>query len=284
MLATNNRKPPGLLGALLIGAAFGALVWLERRRPLRREVEPKLNRSVRNLAIAAVGGVALQVVERPITRQLTRMVQKRSWGVLKCLRLPKTLETALALLLLDYTLYIWHWLTHRVPFLWRFHEFHHIDPDLDASTALRFHFGELIISIPWRAAQIILIGVSPEALNLWQTCLLLSIVFHHSNVRLPIEFERQLNRIVVTPRMHGIHHSIVEEETNSNWSSGLTAWDWLHRTLRLNVPQDQITIGAPPHRNSDQVTLLCQPRSSRKMPDEGKTGAANGLAEVDLLA
>ena len=83
------------------------------------------------------------------------------------------------------------------------------------------------------------------ALSVWQKLLLLSVMFHHSNVRLPIKFERRLNRFLVTPRMHGIHHSIVRAETNANWSSGLTCWDWLHGTLRLNVPQNEIVIGVP---------------------------------------
>jgi sterol desaturase/sphingolipid hydroxylase (fatty acid hydroxylase superfamily) len=130
-----------------------------------------------------------------------------------------------------------------------------MDLDLDASTALRFHFGELAVSIPWRAAQIAAIGVGPNALALWQNALLVSILFHHSNVRLPIGAERVLSRILVTPRMHGIHHSIVPEETNSNWSSGLTVWDWLHGTLRLNVPQNAIVIGVAAYRRPEEVTL-----------------------------
>ncbi len=126
---------------------------------------------------------------------------------------------------------------------------------MDASTALRFHFAELALSVPWRAGQVMVIGVSPFAFSLWQTLLFLSIMFHHSNVRLPIEVERALNRIIVTPRMHGIHHSTVRAETDSNWSSGLTVWDYLHGTLRLNVPQDEIDIGVPAYREPEEVAL-----------------------------
>jgi sterol desaturase/sphingolipid hydroxylase (fatty acid hydroxylase superfamily) len=183
----------------------------------------------------------------------------------------------LAVVLLDYTLYIWHVLTHRLALLWRFHLVHHVDLDMDASTALRFHFGELALSIPWRAAQIMLIGVSPLSLSVWQTLLLLSIQFHHSNVRLPIRTERRLNRFIVTPRMHGIHHSIVPEEADSNWSSGLTIWDRLHGTLRLNVPQDEIVIGVPAYRDPEEAqleTVLVMPfeeqHPSWQLPGNGK--------------
>jgi sterol desaturase/sphingolipid hydroxylase (fatty acid hydroxylase superfamily) len=120
---------------------------------------------------------------------------------------------------------------------------------------VRFHFGELTLSTPWRVAQVVAIGTSPLALSIWQTGLLMSILFHHSNVELPLTIERRLGRVFVTPRMHGIHHSDVRDETDSNWSSGLTLWDWLHGTLKLNVPQREITIGLPAFRGPDEVTL-----------------------------
>ena len=126
---------------------------------------------------------------------------------------------------------------------------------MDASTALRFHFGELLLSVPWRALQIVTIGVCPFALSLWQTGLLMEIMFHHSNVELSPALERRLSRFIVTPRLHGIHHSIVEDEVNSNWSSGLTIWDWLHRTLRSDVPQSAITLGVPAFLDPEDVQL-----------------------------
>ena len=157
--------------------------------------------------------------------------------------------------LMDYTFYVWHVLTHKVPLLWRMHLVHHVDLDLDTSTALRFHFTEMAASIPWRLGQVLLIGLTPLSFSLWQCLFLLSILFHHSNIEIPIGWERWLNKVVVTPRMHGIHHSIVERETNSNWSSGLTIWDWLHGTLRLNVPQAEVTVGVPAFQEPKAVTL-----------------------------
>ena len=249
-----GKVPSWLSGALVLGA-FGALVWLERRRPLRREREPKLVRSARNLAFAGVSAAALRLTEKPVADRLTALVERRRWGLLKLARLPAWLEVTLAVVLLDYTLYLWHVATHRVPFLWRFHVVHHADLDLDATTALRFHFAELALSVPSRAAQIVVIGVSPLALSVWQTLLMLSILFHHSNVRLHTGGERALVRFVVTPRMHGIHHSTVHEETDSNWSSGLTLWDRLHGTLRLDVPQEEVDIGVPAYRDPRELGL-----------------------------
>jgi sterol desaturase/sphingolipid hydroxylase (fatty acid hydroxylase superfamily) len=253
--ATTASPIPRWLSACVVAGTFLTLAILERRRPLRRAVEPGVRRTGRNLAIATIGSIAVSLAETPIVTRVAAMVERRRWGLVKWLRLPLWLEVSAAVVLMDYTLYLWHVLTHRVPALWRFHAVHHIDLDLDASTAVRFHFGELALSTPWRAAQVIAIGTSPLALSIWQTGLLVSILFHHSNLELPLDVERHLSRVIVTPRMHGIHHSVVRGETDSNWSSGLSVWDWLHRTLRLNVPQLEITIGVPGFRSIDDVGL-----------------------------
>jgi len=271
-----------LLGASVAFATLGVVVYLENRRPLRRRVESKLVRDARNLAVAGITAIVLSVVETPVTSRLTKLVQKRKWGLLKFIRLPQWLEIPLAIVLLDYTLYVWHVLTHRVPFLWRFHLVHHIDLDLDASTALRFHFAEMIVSVPWRAAQIVVIGVSPLSFAAWQAFLFPSILFHHSNVRLPKDVEKFLSYLIVTPRMHGIHHSIVEEETNSNWSSGLAIWDRLHGTLKTDVPQDKIIIGVPTYREPDEVGLTKimkmpfeEQKLARDLPKAGRLTGSN---------
>jgi sterol desaturase/sphingolipid hydroxylase (fatty acid hydroxylase superfamily) len=242
-------KAPLMLGAV------GVVLWLEIRRPLRRSVESKGKRNSRNLAIAGIGALAVQLLEMPLARPLTLLAERRQWGLLNWIGLPAWLENAIALILLDYTLYFWHVLNHRVPALWRFHLPHHVDLDLDASTGLRFHSGELALSVAWRAGQIVLIGVSPGAFSIWQIVLFASIIFHHSNIDLPVGIERWLSGVFVTPRMHGIHHSIVAQETNSNWSTTFSVWDRLHRTLQLNIPQQEITIGVPAYQDPANVTL-----------------------------
>ncbi|MBY0333365.1 MAG: sterol desaturase family protein [Acetobacteraceae bacterium] len=249
-----SRRIPGPLGGALVGAAFVALIIAERRRPLRRPTQPCTERDLRNLAIAGLSALTLRLLEAPVVEPLSRAIERRRIGLLQWLRPPRWLEVPLAVALMDWTLYLWHVLTHRVPFLWRLHRVHHADLDLSATTALRFHAAEMAVSVPWRAAQVALLGVGPRALSIWQTLLFASILFHHSNLRLPAGLDRLLARWIVTPRMHGIHHSVVEAETHSNWSSGLTIWDRLHGTLRLDVPQERITIGLPELRRPAQVT------------------------------
>jgi sterol desaturase/sphingolipid hydroxylase (fatty acid hydroxylase superfamily) len=243
-----------LSGILTIGT-FAALYIFEKKRPLRKQIQPRITDTARDLAIASTDALAINFLEKPVTDRLTGFVEEKRFGLLKIFRLPKYLEIALAIILLDYTLYLWHVLTHKSPFLWRFHQVHHADLDLTVSTAIRFHFGEMTISVLWRAGQVLFIGVSPKALEIWQNLLLFSVMFHHSNIRLPKDFEKKLEKFIVTPRMHGIHHSIVENEMNSNWSSGLTVWDFLHKTFRDDIPQDEITIGVKGFVKIEDVTL-----------------------------
>lgn len=142
-------------------------------------------------------------------------------------------------------------LLHRVPLLWRLHEPHHADRDLDISTGVRFHCLEFVASIPWRCAQIALIGGGPRALALWQKLTFAEVLFHHSNVKLPLAFERVLSKLVVTPRMHGVHHSIERRERDSNFSSGLSIWDRLHATD--GGMREEVIIGLP-HAPADALT------------------------------
>ena len=236
-------------------AAFLLLLILETLRPLRRAREPKLRRLGRNLALAGIAAATMEILQIPILLPVSRWAAAHDFGLLRMLPLHGTLCAVAAVVLLDYTLWFWHFANHRVPFLWRFHSVHHVDRDMDVSTGIRFHFGELGLSVFFRAAQVALIGADPPAVVLWQSLLFISVLFHHSNTRLPHGLERALVRIVVTPRMHGIHHSNYRNETDSNWSSLLSAWDYLHRTALLNVPQDAVTIGVPAYDRPEAVRL-----------------------------
>jgi sterol desaturase/sphingolipid hydroxylase (fatty acid hydroxylase superfamily) len=132
---------------------------------------------------------------------------------------------------------------------------HHIDPDLDVSTGFRFHFGEVLFSTIFRVVQVTSIGVPFFTFAAYELVFQAGTLFHHSNLRLPIRFERLLNTLMVTPRMHGIHHSQVRNETNSNYGVVFPWWDWLHRTVGLNIPQSKIEIGIPGYTSPDDNKL-----------------------------
>lgn len=253
-----DKDIPFALTTFTVLGAFAGLVMLEQRYPLRRQThEPKATRDIRNLAVAGLAAVAVQLAERPVTNRLTLRVRRQRIGLLPRLNLPARLDTLLGCILLDATLYHWHYLAHKIPLLWRFHRVHHADLDMDASTGIRFHAGEMLISVLFRAAQVRLFGISRRALSLWNTLLLIEVMFHHSNVELPERTERWLSKLIVTPRLHGIHHSLIPDELNSNWSSGLTLWDHLHRTYRRSAREGDgwLDIGVAELREPGQVTL-----------------------------
>jgi sterol desaturase/sphingolipid hydroxylase (fatty acid hydroxylase superfamily) len=232
------------LGAAVTGFALG-LFLLERCFPLRRPGRPLAGRLFVNLVYAALAFLTVALTVRPAAEAMLAWTGRGAFGVLNMPAIPAPVRPILAFLLMDLTFYWWHRANHHIPLLWRFHNVHHIDPDLDVSTAFRFHFGELAFSSAFRVAQIGLIAPSLGAYAVYELIFQANTLFHHSNLRLPILIERLLNRFLVTPRMHGIHHSQVMTETNSNYSSVFPWWDRLHRTLGLNIPQADIVIGVP---------------------------------------
>lgn len=234
---------PRLRGALglILGAAIVGIIVAERRRPLRRQTRPALPRNARNLAMGAMCAAVISAVEAPATQAVSRAnaIGARGIGGI----LPRPLGAIAAFAAMDYGFYLWHVATHRVPFLWRFHRVHHVDPDMDISTALRFHMIDMLVSLPWRLVQVRVSGITPAALEAWQRFFTLSILFHHSNWALPPAWDERLALLFTTPRMHGIHHSAVQAERDSNWSSGLSVWDRLHGTFRHLPPARAITVG-----------------------------------------
>jgi sterol desaturase/sphingolipid hydroxylase (fatty acid hydroxylase superfamily) len=233
--------------------AFVAIAFAERRRPLRPKADPDTPRVSHNLAMAAISAAITAALEKPVVDRALRATTRRKLGLLHQVNFPKPIRFVAAVLLLDYTLWWWHRLNHIAPALWRFHLVHHIDRDLDVTTALRFHFGEMGLAAFFRAAQVRILGVDADALIWWQRMLLVSILFHHSNLRLPENVERELVRVIVTPRMHGIHHSEIEEQANSNWASLFSWWDMLHGTFIYE--QAQPLIGAPGWEGSEEPGL-----------------------------
>ncbi|MBC7555609.1 MAG: sterol desaturase family protein, partial [Chryseobacterium sp.] len=162
----------------------------------------------------------------------------------------------IAFFLLDYSNYLWHVVLHKMPLMWRFHLVHHTDLDLDITTAFRFHFGEMIGSIIFRGLAVLLFGVSPLMVLIYEIAFDTCNQFQHSNMKLPLKFEKILNKILVTPRMHGIHHSMKKKQTDSNYSIIFSFWDRLHKTININVNQNKITIGVPVYPDQQELNIL----------------------------
>lgn len=233
------------LSAVLVVAVYLLLFHLENLVPLRRRTRPRVRRYAVNISLTALGFAAGSLTVRPAALGLALWLQTNSFGLFPLLALPFWAEALVGILWLDFTFYYWHRLNHTRPLLWRFHNVHHVDPDLDVTTSFRFHFVEVLYSTPFRLLQVGLLGISPAVYLLYEVLFNCATMFHHSNFRLPLSLERRLNKVFVTPRMHAIHHSAVGSETNSNYSVVFSGWDRLNRSLRLNVPQAGIVIGVP---------------------------------------
>ncbi len=243
------------------GPFFAALLLtllvLQWRFPLRPCYLSWLPRLLRNLAFSGVGFALARIALVPIPILTSVWAANHRFGLLHWLplQIPHWLLIVIGIVLMDYLYWWWHVALHLVPFMWRFHIVHHSDLCMDVSTGVRFHFGEVILSVPFRVSIVALLGLDFWALIVFEFLFESTNLFEHSNWRLPLGFERFLNHVLVTPRMHGIHHSIVQRETNSNWGTIFCWWDVLHRTLRRDVPQDAITIGVASYRDESELTL-----------------------------
>ncbi len=253
------------------GAAI--LVWLaffflaERLRPAAPQPEAlggrpfeggALKRLARNagLWLANVGLSPLVVI--PVTlfaAESSLGWRPEAWGAW----LGGWPQLLLDLLLLDFLIYWWHRLNHEVPFLWRFHEVHHLDGFLDTTTAVRFHFGEVLLSALARAVVIVVFDIPFVSVVVFETVVLMASIFHHSNLRLPQGLERALSRVVITPSIHWVHHHAVRRDTDSNYGNLLVFWDSLFGSRSPNPRRLDMAIGVERRPEKGFLRLLLRP-------------------------
>lgn len=243
------------IGVPILIIVFLILFVLESKFQLRKRVQLRWKRIFINSVVSFPAFTLLRFLMLPAIIGVCQRNQTYHFGLTYLFRLPYWLNVAIVFLVLDYGNYLWHVLNHKFTFLWRFHLVHHTDHDLDISTAFRFHFGELIGSVLFRGTISFLSGATPIQVIAYEIVFEAATQFHHTNLKLPYKFERILNYVFVTPRMHGIHHSIVKEETDSNYSVVFSIWDRLHKTAKLNVKQDSIVIGAANYSNKEELTI-----------------------------
>lgn len=225
--------------------SIGLVFWLEGLFPLFQEREHRLRHALPNLGIGILNGFAISLLFSSVTLKVMHFAESRSWGLLHQLSLSSWTEGVIAFVLFDLWMYVWHRANHRIPFLWRFHRMHHSDLELDSTSALRFHTGEIILSSLVRLLVILLIGMKFIHLLIYELCLQPVIIFHHSNVALPEKIDRILRAVVVTPNMHRVHHSQIQNETDSNYSSIFSFWDRLIRSFRKREDTLTIVYGLP---------------------------------------
>jgi sterol desaturase/sphingolipid hydroxylase (fatty acid hydroxylase superfamily) len=227
----------------IIVAVTLAVLWaIESVAPMFLGRQRRLSHIATNLALAGLNaliglGFAFAILG------VTEWARAHSFGLLNLAPLPGWLHWLGAIVLFDCWQYWWHRFNHRVPFLWRFHAVHHADAEMDASSGVRFHTGEIVLSFLVRLAVLPLLGVTLPELLLYETLSLPVILFHHSNLRISEGADRWLRWLIVTPRMHYVHHSRWQPETDSNYTSLLSVWDRLFGSFRLRDKPSEISLG-----------------------------------------
>ena len=233
------------IGLRNIAAASAFLLFLgwETFRPFFPFFKQSLGRRgkhlLRNIVIALLNAAVIGLCFLP----LWSWAAGPEFGLLHRFPMPGWLHTLFAILLLDVWTYWWHRLNHRIPFLWRFHRMHHSDPWMDVTTARRFHPGEILFSSLLRLPLIFVLGIYLQELLLYGALMGLVVDFHHANIALPEKTDRWLRAWIVTPAMHKVHHSRIQAETDSNYTSLLSIWDRLFGSFRLRPDLAVIEIG-----------------------------------------
>ena len=173
------------------------------------------------------------------------------------------------ILILDLLIYWWHRANHEFPFLWRFHQVHHLDRRLDSTSAVRFHFGEVLLSAAFRGIVVVLLDIPFAAIILHETVVLIAAIFQHSNVRLPKGLERALGWVIITPGIHWIHHHAVRNDTDSNYGTLLSLWDRLFGSMSPTQRHPEMPIGVEYDKERSLGELLLLPFGPQK-PDMNK--------------
>jgi sterol desaturase/sphingolipid hydroxylase (fatty acid hydroxylase superfamily) len=239
-------------GVLLLMALWEALAPRRRltvRRPLRW---------ASNLGLVALDTLVVRFLVPLGAVGIALVAAERGWGAFNNVVVPGWLAVALSVVALDLVIYLQHVMFHAVPLLWRLHMVHHADLDFDATTGVRFHPVEILLSLGIKMGAIVLLGAPALAVLLFEVLLNATAVFNHGNVRLPARLDRLLRLVVVTPEMHRVHHSTRPRETNSNFGFNLPWWDVLFGTYRAEPADghEGMTIGLAQLRDERRADRL----------------------------
>lgn len=264
------ETPPGLIAAepMIRLAAFAGVLLLcaagEALAPWRRPQLPRRVRWPGNLGLVALDSLLLRVLFPTAAIGAALAAEAGGIGVLRWLAAPAWLAITAGVVLLDLAIYLQHRVFHAVPALWRLHRVHHADLELDATTGLRFHPIEILLSMAIKIAVVTALGVPAAAVLAFEVLLNAGSLFSHANLALPRRLDAALRAVLVTPGMHRVHHSVVRTETDSNFGFCLSWWDRLFGTYRAApaAGEDRMTVGLEVFRDPGELRLarlLTQP-------------------------
>lgn len=231
-----------------LSAFFGIFtlmaVW-EVAAPRRARLYSRTVRWTANLGVVVFNTMLVRLLFPFAAVAFATLAAQRGWGLLNNIALPDGLALLLAVIAMDFAIWVQHVMVHAVPVLWRLHQVHHADPDYDVTTGARFHPLEIILSMLIKFAVIAVIGAPAAAVLVFEVLLNATAMFNHGNVRLPAAVDGPVRVLLVTPDMHRVHHSTDHAEANSNFGFNLSIWDRLFGTYRpaARLPQESMQIG-----------------------------------------
>jgi len=237
---------------------FALMALWEVLAPLRVLTVSKAVRWVNNLGLVALNTVLLRLLFPAAVVGMAAVATEQGWGLLNQFQVPPWITVPVAVIAMDFVIWLQHVMVHAVPALWRLHRVHHADLDYDLTTGARFHPVEIILSMLIKFATIMVLGPPVVAVILFEVILNGMAMFNHGNVRLPAGLDRTLRWLVVTPDMHRVHHSVEDDETNSNFGFNLSWWDRLLGTYR-DQPRgghEGMTIGIRKYRDPRELSWL----------------------------
>lgn len=239
------------------GIFFVMALW-EIMSPQRQLTQPKMNRWVNNITLVFLNSLLLRIIFPAAAVGMAIFVNENQWGIFNYYQLPLYLTISLSIIALDLIIYLQHVMVHAVPLLWRLHRVHHADLDYDVTTGARFHPIEIIISMLLKFAAIIILGAPVIAVLLFEIILNALAMFNHANIRIPVSIDNLLRWFIVTPDMHRVHHSVEDDETNSNFGFNLSLWDRIFGTYRHQPRNGQtgMTVGIHYFRDNKQTNQL----------------------------
>lgn len=212
---------------------FAVLATLETLVPRRERKQPRSARWVTNWSVTLLNTVTLRLMAFALPLLAVGAAidaDAQGWGLFNVVDLPLWLEIALVVLIFDFAIWLQHLVTHKVPALWRLHRVHHADVDMDVTTAIRFHPVEIALSMLLKIGLVYLLGPAAVAIVVFEVILNGTAMFNHSNLALPGWLDRAVRRVLVTPDMHRVHHSVHRSEHDSNYGFALSLWDRLFGT------------------------------------------------------
>ena len=251
-----QNEPAIRLGFFL--GIFAVMATWELIAPRRALTVSKAVRWSNNLGLVFLNSFIVRLLFPAAAVGVAAFASENGWGLLNYYSLSFALSIVLSVVALDFIIYLQHVLVHAVPVLWRLHRVHHADLDFDVTTGSRFHTIEIILSMLIKFATIVVLGPPVVAVVIFEVVLNGMAMFNHSNVKLPLGIDRVLRLFVVTPDMHRVHHSVEDNETNSNFGFNLSIWDRAFGTY-IDQPREgheKMTIGIHTYRDPKQVSWL----------------------------